>query len=194
MRLKIRFYDLLEDEFRMELFDLMAARGLPDIAELLDNDPDMLNIGGVHIPFVRVKFPGTTWIIYLNTEEQISHQSITEILRAFFSAKTECFDLKESLWKYFVNGCIAFRDGGQLGYTIWQYKKSRKENSLPDGHAELPGKAGGCRASQRQGVALRCFRGKSSSRSSGIFPENLAYSESIRPSRPMFGTTAATEY
>lgn len=194
MRPKIRLYNLLEEEFNTELFDSMAACGMPDIAHLLHNDPDLINIGGRHIPFRRIETPGTTWIAYLNSNRQVPRKRIRVILLAFFSAQTECFELRESSWTQFKDKCIAYRGGENYGYTIWQYKGVKEKNSNPSGHAELPGKAGGCNMSQRQDVALRCFRGKSSSLCSGISPENLALCDSIRPSRPMFGTTAGTEY
>lgn len=119
----IRIYNLLEDEINIDLFNYMQEHGIPDISELLGNNPERLNIGGNNILFVDFSTVENHWILYLNANEKPDRTSTERILRSFFCDDSgELFELRCPVWSEFEDQCIAYRGGKGNLYSIWKYK------------------------------------------------------------------------
>jgi hypothetical protein len=85
----LRIHNLIEDEINIELSGFMEQTGMSDISEVMSEDTDMFNIGGVRIHFVEFDTDKSKWVVYLNPEPAIKRERIESILRSFFSEEWE---------------------------------------------------------------------------------------------------------
>ena len=69
----------------LELLDFIEQIGMSDISDVMQGDPDMLNIEGDTINFVEFDTDESKWIVYLNSETKIKRDRIEKILLSFFS-------------------------------------------------------------------------------------------------------------
>ena len=125
----VQFYNLLKDDINVSLFRYIQTCGISDIAEVLDGDPDLLNIGGTRVLFTEVETDDCKWIVYLNHDADITREQIENILFLFFTVHpARHFKLQECSWSNFQNLCIAYRGGTGYRYTIWKLKDDEKTN------------------------------------------------------------------
>lgn len=128
----LRIYNLLADEINMELLDFIQQIGMSDISDVMQGNPDMLNIEGNTINFVEFDTAASKWIVYLNSEADIKREKIEKILLRFFSDSwQEHFELRRRCWSEFKHNCIAYRGSQGVFYEIWKFKQDYPKNIIP---------------------------------------------------------------
>jgi hypothetical protein len=116
----------MEDEANMELLVFIEQIGMKDISDVMEGNPDMLNIKGNTIHFVEFDTDESKWIVYLNQETDITRDRIEKILLSFFSDSwKEHFELRKRCWSEFKHNCIAYRGSQGVFYEIWKFKPGR---------------------------------------------------------------------
>ncbi len=135
----LRIYNLMEDEISMELLDFIEQIGMSDISDVMQGDPDMLNIEGDTINFVEFDTDESKWIVYLNSETKIKRDRIEKILLSFFSDSwKEYFELRKQCWSEFKHNCIAYRGSQGVFYEIWKFKQDY-HNKIMSGDIQFKG-------------------------------------------------------
>jgi hypothetical protein len=118
----IHIYNLTADDIHAELLEFIEQIGMSDISEVMDTNPDMLNIDEHRIYFVEFDTDYSKWIVYLNTEADIRRERIEKILLCFFGNDwQDNFKLQERNWAAFKHNCIAYRGSQGVHYEIWKY-------------------------------------------------------------------------
>jgi hypothetical protein len=117
----VHIYSLTADEINAELLEFIEQAGMSDISEVMDANPDMLNMEEHRISFVEFDTDYSKWIVYLNTEAGIRRERIEKILLCFFGNDwKDHFKLQERNWAAFKHGCIAYRGSQGVHYEIWK--------------------------------------------------------------------------
>jgi hypothetical protein len=138
-RFGIHIYNLTTDDINAELLEFLERIGMNNISEVMDANPDMLNIEGNRISFVEFDTDYSKWIVYLNTEADIKRERIEKILLSFFSYDwQENFKLQERSWSAFKHNCVAYRGSQGVHYEIWKYKPGYRNHTIP-GSSPLKG-------------------------------------------------------
>lgn len=120
-QIPLQIYNLTNDEINSELLDFIEQLEISDISEILDNNPEKLNIEDNIIHFVDIDTENSKWIIYHSPNPDIDKKSIEKILITFFGENWEqFFERKACLWSEFKDNCIAYRAAKGTAYTIWK--------------------------------------------------------------------------
>jgi hypothetical protein len=132
MEKPLKIYNLMEDEMNVELFCFIEQTGMSDISDVMQGDPDILNIGGNRIHFVEFDTDESKWVVYINPEPAIKREKIESILLSFFSEGWEGnFERKERYWDELKHNCIAYRGSQGIFYEIWKYLDKNVEERNP---------------------------------------------------------------
>lgn len=115
----------------MELYNYLDKFEIRDVMELFDQDTCKMQIGGYDYQYIKIEYNGVIIVVYLDVQYEIERKELETILFLFFSdGFTQHFEKKDSLWREYKEGCIAFKEWGQSTFAIWQYKgelpKSKK--------------------------------------------------------------------